>query len=129
MSRCEAASHQQSHQTAGAPNMSQVYFNLAGGSLTQNWTDTGQITTNDNWGGVPSIEGYLGQDITTGIDTDPRTLTTDSAAANDLDVIANQGANTALGSGGVAEFDALANPTVALQGSATADAPYLKFYL
>src|SRR4029450_5051823 len=32
-------------------------------------------------------------------------------------------------SGGVAEFDGIANPTIALQGSGTADAPYLILYL
>src|SRR5262245_4903436 len=108
--------------------MAKTYFNLAGGSLVQDWSNIGQITTNDNWAGVPSIEGYLGQDITTSTGTDPRTLTADSSVANDLDVIANQ-SNTAITNGGVAEFDGIANPTVALQGSGTADAPYLILYL
>src|SRR5215813_355568 len=108
--------------------MSKVYFNLASGSFTQDWSNPGLITTNDNWTGVPSIEGFLGQDITTATGVDPRTLTTDSTVANDLDVIANQ-SNTAITNGGVAEFDGIANPTVALQGSGTADTPYLIFYL
>ena len=51
--------------------MSETYHNLASGSLTQNWSDAGQITANDNWSGVPSIDGFLGQDITTAIDADP----------------------------------------------------------
>src|SRR5262245_45134928 len=108
--------------------MSNSYFILANGSLTQDWSNTTLITANDNWGGVASIEGYLGEDITTATATDPRTLTTDSGLANDLDVIANQ-SNTTITNGGVAEFDGIPNPTVALQGSGTADAPYLKFYL
>src|SRR5262245_65439153 len=108
--------------------MSKVYFDLSSGPLTQDWSNAGLITTNDNWTGVPSIEGFLGQDITTATGVDPRTLTTDSTVANDLDVIANQ-SNTAITNGGVAEFDGIANPTVALQGSGTADAPYLIFYL
>jgi hypothetical protein len=108
--------------------MAKTYFNLAGGSLIQDWSNTGQITTNDSWAGVPSIEGYLGQDITTATGTDPRTLTGDSSVANDLDVIANQ-SNTAITNGGVAEFDGIANPTVAVQGSGTADAPHLILYL
>src|SRR5262245_5984419 len=103
--------------------MSKSYFNLSSGSLTQNWSNTGQITTNDDWSGVPSIEGYLGQDITTAVGTNPTTLTTDSGVANDLDVIANQ-TNPGITNGGVAEFQ-IANPTIALQGSGTADAPYL----
>ena len=50
------------------------------------------------------------------------------AVASDLDVIANQN-NTTLATGGVAEFDGIANPTIALQGSGTADAPHLVMYL
>jgi hypothetical protein len=91
--------------------------------FTQSWTNTGLITANDNWSGVPGVEGYLGQDITTSTSTDPQTLLTTSSVANDLDVIANQ-TNTAITNGGVAEFE-LANPTIALQGSGTADAPYI----
>ena len=109
--------------------MSNTYFNLASGSLTQDWSNAGQITTNDNWNGVPSIQGFLGQDITTGTGTDPHTLTADSAVANDLDVIANQSNTNTITSGGVAEFDGIANPTIALQGSGTADAPHLVLYL
>ncbi len=96
--------------------------------FTQNWTTTTLITANDNWSGVPGIEGFLGQDITTSTGVDPQTLLGVSAVANDLDVIANQ-SNTSITNGGVAEFDGIANPTVALQGSGTADAPYLLMHL
>ena len=108
--------------------MSKAYFNLASGSFIQDWSNPGLITVNDDWSGVPSIEAFLGQDVTTATGTDPRTLTSDSAVANDLDVIANQ-SNTAITNGGVAEFDGIANGTIALQGSGTADAPYLVLYL
>jgi len=104
-----------------------TYFPLASGSFSQNWSNTGQITVNDDWSGVPSIVGFLGQDITTGTGTDPQTLTGTSAVANDLDAIANQ-TNTGITNGGVAEFQ-LADPVVALQGSGTADAPYLLLHL
>lgn len=104
------------------------YFNLAGGNFTQDWTNTGLITANDNWTGVPSVEGFLGQDITTATGTDPQTLLGTSAVANDLDVIANQAAATSA-TGGVGEFDGLPNPTVGFQGSGTADAPHLLIYL
>lgn len=97
--------------------------------FSQNWTTTTLITTNDNWTGVPGIEGYLGQDITTGTGTDPQTLLGVSGVANDLDVIANQANPNTLTNGGVAEFDGIANPTIALQGSGTADAPYILIYL
>src|SRR5215831_3635574 len=108
--------------------MSKTYFDLSSGNLVQDWSNTGLITTNDDWSGVPSIEGYLGQDLTATTAVDPGNVTGDSTVANDLDVIANQ-SNTAITNGGVAEFDGIANPTVALQGSGTADAPYLIFYL
>src|SRR5215213_9334870 len=55
--------------------------------FSQNWTNTGLITANDDWSLVPGIEGFLGQDITTGTGVDPRTLLTNSTFANDLDVI------------------------------------------
>ena len=45
--------------------MSKVYFNLAAGNLTQDWSNTGLITADDNWANVPSFEGFLGQNITT----------------------------------------------------------------
>ncbi len=106
-----------------------LYWNLATADFSQDWSVTTLITANDNWSGVPSIIGYLGQDITTGTGTNPQTLTGTSAVANDVDVIANQANPNGLTSGGVAEFDGIANPTIALQGSGTADAPYIVIHL
>ncbi|MGP9814671.1 ExeM/NucH family extracellular endonuclease, partial [Rhodopseudomonas sp. NSM] len=99
---------------------------LATGDFLQDWSNTGLITSDDNWNGVASIVGYLG-DINSSSPTgvDPRTLT--GAALGSVDVIANQ-TNTAITNGGVAEF-AGSNPTVALNGSGTADAPSLVLYL
>jgi predicted extracellular nuclease len=108
--------------------MTTEYHSLASGSLTQNWSNTSQITANDDWSGVPSIQGFLGQDITTATGTDPRTLTGDSTVPNDLDVIANQTNPDTLTAGGVAEFQ-IPDPTIALNGSGTADAPSLVLYL
>ncbi len=108
--------------------MSKVYYSLASGNFSQDWSNTGQITANDDWSGVPSIVGYLGQDITTGAGTDPQTLKTSSTLPNDVDVIANQTAPNTLSTGGVAEFQ-LANPTIALNGSGTADAPHIVVHL
>ncbi len=103
--------------------------------FSQDWTNTGLITANDDWSGVPGIEGYLGQDITTATGTDPQTLLGTSAVANDLTVLANQTATTVT-NGDVGEFHTTSqagapgtNPTIALQGSGTADAPYLLLYL
>jgi uncharacterized protein len=39
-----------------------TYFNLAGGNLTQNWSDATMFTTDNNWNGVASIIGYDGAD-------------------------------------------------------------------
>src|SRR5687768_3575288 len=106
----------------------QAYHPLSSQPLFQNWTDTTLISANDNWSQIPSIRGYLGQDITTATGANPEGLRGVSSAANDLDVIANQRVPT-ITNGGVAEFQGIANPTIALQGSGTADAPHLILYL
>ena len=106
--------------------MSSVYFNLAGGNFSQDWSNTGLITTNDNWSGVPSIVGYRGDDITSATGVDPRTLTGDGTVV--VNVIANQTNPNTLATGGVAEF-AIPNPTIALNGSGTADAPNIVLFM
>ena len=98
--------------------------------FAQNWTNTNLITTNDNWSAVPGIVGYLGDIASTStVDVNPRTLLADYAGVSAVDVIANQTNPNTLSSGGVAEFDGIANPTIALQGSGTADAPHIIVYL
>jgi predicted extracellular nuclease/2',3'-cyclic-nucleotide 2'-phosphodiesterase (5'-nucleotidase family) len=106
--------------------MTNVYHSLAGGPLSQNWTDASLISTNDDWSGVPSIIGYLGEEITGSTGVDPQTLTGDGTGV--ADVIANQTNPNTLSSGGVAEF-AITNPTIALNGSGTADAPNIVLHL
>jgi len=94
--------------------------------FTQDWTNTGLITANDDWSAVPGIVGYLG-DYSAGAPTavDPRTVLIDMT---NQDVIANQANPDTQASGGVGEFE-ITNPTVALQGSGTADAPNIIIYL
>ncbi|WP_058754284.1 endonuclease/exonuclease/phosphatase [Sphingomonas endophytica] len=104
--------------------MSAQYWNLAGGALFQDWSNLSLIDGDDDWSKVPSIMGFRGDDLTSRTGTDPRTITGSSSV---VDVIANQ-KSTAISNGGVAEFE-IANPVVALQGSGTADAPYLALYL
>jgi uncharacterized protein len=90
------------------------------------WTLVGQITADDDWGTVFGIQGFRGDDLTTATGTDPQTL----LAADDpgvLDVNANQTNPNTFATGGVTEFE-IPNPVVALSGSGTADAPYLKLY-
>lgn len=96
--------------------------------FSQNWSNVGLITVNDDWSAVPGIVGFLGDyDAASPPDVDPRTLLA-PFATNNVDVIANQTNPDTLTSGGVAEFE-IANPVVALQGSGTADAPHLIIYL
>jgi len=106
--------------------------------FSQDWTNTSQIHTADDWStggpapgtpGVQGVIGFLGQDITTATGTDPQTLLGETPLATppDVDVIPNQ-TNTGITNGGVAEFE-ISNPVVALQGSGTADAPYLLIHL
>lgn len=97
--------------------------------LAIDWSATALLNSNDDWSAIQGVEGYLGQNLTTQIGADPRTLLTTSTLTGDLDLLANQSNPNGLGTGGVAEFDGIADPTIALQGSSTADAPYLLFHL
>lgn len=92
--------------------------------FNQDWSVTSSITVDDNWDNVMSILGYRGDDLTTGVGVDPQTILADGAGTP-VDVIANQSNPNTLTTGGVAEFDGIANPTIALKGSGTADAPHL----
>jgi len=92
--------------------------------FTQNWTNTGLLTTANTWTGVPGIEGYNGADgTTTTAGTDPQTVLV-VPPNNALNVGVNQTAPNTNTAGGVVEFE-LTNPVVALQGSGTADYPHL----
>lgn len=91
--------------------------------FAQDWSNAGLITTDDNWSGVPGFVAYRGDGLTLVNDVSPATVLVDGAGTP-VDVIANQTNPSTQTAGGVAEF-AIANPTVALQGSSTADAPFL----
>lgn len=106
----------------------QTYHSLSASSFTQNWSNTGLITVNDDWSGIPTMRGFLGQGLTSATGVDPQTVLGVSTAGNDVDVIANQTNPDGSVSGGVGEFE-ITNPTIALQGSGTADAPYIVIYL
>src|SRR5690606_26723324 len=95
--------------------------------FSQNWSNSLMITTNDNWSGVPGIMGFMGDySSSSPANVDPQTLLADYSTVT-IDVIANQTDPNTNHSGGVAEFDgpAIINRVVALQGSGTADAPFL----
>ncbi len=89
---------------------------LADSNFSQNWSDTSQIFIDDDWGFVPSIIGYRGDNLTTSTGVDPQTVLNGNDETPVVDVIANQLNPNTLTSGGVAEFD-IADPVVALQGS------------
>ncbi|GAA0734021.1 Ig-like domain-containing protein [Sphingomonas japonica] len=105
--------------------MAQQYFALAAGDLLQDWSDTGLLSA-DDWSRVPSIVGYRGDGLTSGTGVDPRTVL---GSSDVVDVNVNLANPDSYTTGGVAEFDGIANPVVALQGSGTARAPYLVIHL
>jgi hypothetical protein len=111
---------------AGAATADTVYQGLP---FTQNWTNIGMITVDDNWSGVPGITGFRGDNLTALTNADPQTLTLADDATPVIDVNANRSDPSVFTSGGLCEFDGITDPTVAFQGSGTADAPYLQIYI
>src|SRR6185503_8599946 len=95
--------------------------------FSQDWTNTGLITADDVWSGVPGIIGYRGDGLTGGTAVDPQTVVADGTGTP-VDVNANQTNPNTFTTGGVAEFH-IANPVVAFQGSGTARAPFLLLHL
>ena len=90
----------------------------------ESWADTGRITVDDDWSGVAGVVGYRGDGLAAEPGTDPRSVTMDGSGTP-LDVAANRTDPRAVGlPAGVTEFE-LADPVVAIQGSATASAPHL----
>jgi len=120
--------------TPGAPATS-VYFNLASGNLNLSVSPAtvNQITTNDVWTGVASVEGYEGKNLTATHGVDPQTVL-NTEFANTLlpnaptQVAANKGNPSAFNAGGLAEFDGGTYLAIGFQGNVQAN-PYLVFYL
>jgi len=102
-----------------------VSHSLASSNFTQDWTNTGQVTVNDNWDGVASIMGYRGDNLTAITGADPQTIL---GFEGTIDVNANQTNPDTFATGGITEFE-ITNPTIALQGSGTADAPGIVLYM
>ena len=48
----------------------------------QHWTDTTQVTTDDDWSNVPGVIGYRGDDLTTATGTDPQTILADGSGTH-----------------------------------------------
>jgi hypothetical protein len=90
----------------------------------QAWSDTGLIARDDDWSGVAGVVGHRGDGLTAEAGADPRTVLADGSGTP-VDVNASERDPRAVGlAAGVTEFE-LADPVVALQGSATASAPHL----
>lgn len=96
----------------------------------QDWSTTTLITANNDWSGVPGIIGYRGDGLSGTLDEDPRTILADGSGTP-VNVEANLGEANTDGTvvGGVLEFDGIADPVTALQGTATADVPHLVLHL
>ncbi|MFZ4382831.1 MAG: Ig-like domain-containing protein, partial [Sandarakinorhabdus sp.] len=107
--------------------MTTTRFQLSTGSFQQDWSDAGLITASDDWSGVPSIMGYLGELSGTTNDRDPR-LQVAATQLGPVDVIHNSSATNGT-TGGVYELDGIANRTIAFVGSGTADAPNIVIFL
>src|SRR5438552_5977364 len=95
--------------------------------FSQGWSNTELITEDDDWSNVPGIIGYSGKGLTATLPEhpDPQTILADGSDTP-VNVWANRyDPNMADDIKGVAEFDGIDNPVVALQGSNTAPAPHI----
>jgi predicted extracellular nuclease len=108
--------------------MTATYFSLATANFWQDWSDRNSITADDDWSNVASIVGYRGDNLVPGAGRNPTGVT---GTSDVVDVIANPSPNdpNTFNTGGVVDFDDLLDPVIALQGSGTADAPYLVIHL
>jgi uncharacterized protein len=107
--------------------MARNYFRLSTGNFFEDWTDIGRLSVANDWSLIANINGFRGDNLTTIVGRDPQLVLTDSPD-NQLSVLVNQTNPNTNATGGVAEFE-LTNPTIALQGSSTGDAPNLVLYL
>jgi VCBS repeat-containing protein len=105
--------------------MSKTFYKLANSDFFQDWSNTNLITANNDWSGVDSIMGYNGAGLSSPAGKNPALITADSTTVS---VFANQTNPNTFTSGGVAEFQ-IADPTIALQGSGTGQAPDIVLYL
>jgi len=92
--------------------------------FVQDWSATNLITKENDWSGVPGFMGCRGDKLVAKPGTSPQIVTADGATTP-VNVLANQKNPNSLRTGGLAEFDSVADPVVAMKGSATAGAPSL----
>ena len=92
--------------------------------VVEDWSNISRITTDNDWSGVPGFMGYRGEKLAGKPGMNPQTITMDGLNTT-VNVMANQKNPNSLRTGGVAEFDTIPNPTIAIKGSGTASAPFL----
>ncbi|WP_017667691.1 Ig-like domain-containing protein [Sandarakinorhabdus sp. AAP62] len=109
--------------------MSTTRFQLSTGDYTQDWSTASGLLSNDNWDLLPSIVGFRGDDLVGGTGIDPRTIVAAATSGGVVDLTITATSPTTFTTGGVLFFTALANPTIALNGSGTADAPSIALFL
>ena len=100
--------------------------------FSENWgTDLTRISTDNNWSGVPGVEGYDGGGLTIPENTDPQTVLTDTTDPGNLSILANQVSMSGgvAASDGVFEFEIGGTPRVDLHASSTFDAPFLLVHI
>ncbi len=103
----------------------QTYYSLANKPFKQDWNDTSLFTANNAWPDALSIIGYRGDNLAkTG--ASPDTILRDGSKSP-INITRNY-KNSTVNTGGIGEFE-IANPTIALLGSSTADAPHIVIYL
>ncbi|MDM7948621.1 ExeM/NucH family extracellular endonuclease [Hydrogenophaga sp.] len=95
--------------------------------FSQDWSGLSLVVANDNWDGVPGVVGYRGDGLTSATGVDPQTVLITGTAVVDLNANVSTSPDS-FSTGGVTAF-VLPNPTVALAGSGTADAPSLVLHL
>ncbi len=112
-----------------------TYYDFLSGNLTLALTGPdNRITSNDNWSGVASVEGYFGRNLVGTHGIDPQTvLNTEFVgdvlpSAGNTQVNANKGNPSAYNAGGVTEFDRDTPYAFGIQGNVQAT-PYMVFYL
>jgi len=91
--------------------------------FSQNWSNTGLITTDNDWSGVPGIIGYRGDGMAGATAVDPQTILQDGSSTP-VAVVANNTNPNGSTSGGLAEFE-ITDPVVGFQGSGTSRAPHI----
>jgi len=92
--------------------------------FVQDWSNAALVTQENDWASVPGFVGYRGDKLAPKPGANPQQITADGNSTP-FSVLANQKNPNSLRTGGVAEFDSIPNPTIALKGSATAAAPMI----